>query len=302
MRKQSTLIATLALLLLALSSNAQDGSLAIFDPLVNTSWVAEGKWGNGAIFKQEIQFRYNLNRQIVIARSDGFTNAAQTTFGKRNFGIRQYDSISGKIKFWEFDVFGKLTSGEVIPQGKNILYQYNYGGTIVTDMWEYVNDATYNFIVGTYENGQWDQRFLEAQFSAITAKISIKDYADKLSGKWSSKAWDGQLYEVWSIDENGQLVQHAEYIEDSKVLYKASSRIERVQEDLIIFSVIEGNNPKIFKAINTSETSIIFENSDYGYPNKLVYVFNADGTYQRTISGIEKGEEKSYTFEFKRLE
>lgn len=291
-----------SLALLNFTGNAQDDPLRTFEPLVNTRWAAEGNWGDGSAFKQQVFFRYNLKKKIVIARSDGFTNTEQTAFGSRNYGIRHYDSITGKIKFWEFDVFGSLTMGEVIADGKNILYQYDYGDSRLTDMWEYVNDSTYNFIVGSYNNKQWGQRFLETQFKRISTTNKLEEYGKKLAGKWSSKAWDGQLIEKWVIDENGHLLQHAEYIEKEAVLYKASSKIEMVNQELIIFSVIKGNNPKIFKAISESATSITFENTEYGYPNKLTYIFNADGTYHRTISGKENGEEKSYTFEFTRSE
>lgn len=302
MLRPAVLIATLALLLYCPSGNAQDDPLSIFDPLVNATWTAEGKWGDGSAFKQEIYFEYYLSGRIVTANSNGFINSERTSFGKRNYGIRRYDSISGSIKFWEFDVFGGLTTGEVIPNGKNILYQYDYGNAKVTDMWEYVNDSTYNFIVGSFKDGQWEHRFLETEFTRKTPEISLEHYGKKLEGRWSSKAWDGQLKEEWTLDENKQLLQHAEYIENGIVQYKASSKIERVDKELIIFSVIHGNNPKIFKASSESDSSITFENTEYGYPNKLIYHFNADGSYHRTISGIENGEKKAYTFRFKKLD
>ena len=300
--KPAICIATLALLLLTPPGNAQDNPISIFDPLVNTTWTAEGQWGDGSAFKQEIYFKYDLNGRIVIANSKGYTNMERTSFGKRNHGIRKYDSISGSIKFWEYDVFGGLTTGEVISNGKSILYQYDYGNSKVTDMWEYVNDSTYNFIVGSFNNGTWDQRFLETQFTRKPTRLPLDYYGKRLAGRWSSMAWDGQLNEEWILDENMHLLQHATYTENGAVQYKASSKIERVDQQLIIFTVIDGHNPKIFKAISESETSFTFENTAYGYPNKLIYNFNEDGSYHRTIRGIENGEEKAYTFKFKRLD
>ena len=105
-----------------------------------------------------------LDSTIVIAKSIGFINKEQTKLGLRNHGIRQYDKITKSIKFWEFDVFGELTKGSVFSEGKNIVYQYTYGTSTVTDMWEYVNDSTYNLIVGTYENGEWKQVYLSTKF------------------------------------------------------------------------------------------------------------------------------------------
>ena len=156
----------LSALFLLTSTNAQQSPLSAFDNLAGKTWEAEGKWGDGSKFKQKISFEYSLSDRIVIATSIGFVDQEQTKLGNRNHGIRQYDQTSNTIKFWEFDVFGGLTTGSVLVEGKNILYQYDYGGTLVTDLWEYVNDNTYNFKVGIRKEGVWEQVFLATQFVA----------------------------------------------------------------------------------------------------------------------------------------
>ena len=45
---------------------------------------------------------------------------------------------------------------------------------------------------------------------------------NSLSGNWTSKAWDGVLNESWSIDQDGHLIQNAQYIENEMVLYEAN--------------------------------------------------------------------------------
>ena len=116
---------------------AQDNSLTIFKSLENYTWKAEGTWGDGSKFKQEISLKFSLDNKIVIVESLGFTNKEQTEFGLRNHGIRQYDEKLKKIRFWEFDVFGNLTEGTVESEEKNLKYMYDYGGTFVTEMWIY---------------------------------------------------------------------------------------------------------------------------------------------------------------------
>ena len=49
-------------------------------------------------------------------------------------------------------------------EGKNLIYSYDYGGTLVTEMWIYKENHTYDFIVGVYEDGEWQQKFLETAF------------------------------------------------------------------------------------------------------------------------------------------
>ncbi len=152
-------------LLFPMLNFGQNQDLALFDNLIDKTWSAEGRWeNNGPKFKQEIKFSYDLEGSIILVDSKGYINKEQTKFGNRNHGIRQYDQTSKTIKFWEFDVFGNVTKGKVYAEGKNIIYQYQYGDSVITDMWEYVDDSTYNFKVGSYHNGTWKQVYLNTVF------------------------------------------------------------------------------------------------------------------------------------------
>ena len=299
------IITQLIILLIPILTFGQSNELAMFDNIVGKTWKGEGSWGDGSKFLQEIDIRYSLDSSIVLSESIGFVDKEKTKLGMRNHGIRQFDKASNTIKFWEFDVFGGLTEGIVFNEGKNLIYQYNYGASKVTDMWEYLNDSTYNFKIGEYKNGQWIQTYLTTQFKEIN-KLDIKDIysiaKNNLVGNWTSPAWDGQLNESWSIDNNGHLSQSAEYIENQKLLFESGNKMEIANNELILFSVIKGSNPKIFKAISWSKNSITFENSDYKNPNKVTYKFLSNNEFHRTISGMENNELSNYTFKFKVVE
>lgn len=156
----------LLVILIPVIGFSQHNPLSIFDNLMGKTWKADGNWNNGSVFKQEKTFEYSLDSTIVIVNTIGFIDQKGKRLGKRNFGIRQYDKKSDSIKFWEFDVFGGLTTGIVYAKGKNLFYQYEYGGSPITNMWEYVNDTTYNFKVGIWKNETWEQLMLETQFIA----------------------------------------------------------------------------------------------------------------------------------------
>ncbi len=152
--------------LLCLQNYAQENRLSVFDNLMGKTWKAEGDWGDGSQFKQETIFRYSLDSTLVIAESKGFTNREQTEYGPRNHGIRKFDAQSNGIKFWEFDIFGGTTEGVVKIRDKDIVYTYSYGASTVTDYWEYVDENTYNFTVGSFKEGIWEQIYLKTQFIA----------------------------------------------------------------------------------------------------------------------------------------
>lgn len=153
---------------LIFQSHGQQNKLSLFDNLIGKTWKAEGKWGDGSKFKQEIEFKYSLDSTLIVTEALGFTNKEQTVYGPRNHGIRKFDEQSNTIKFWEFDVFGGVTEGTVKSKGRDIIYTYAYGESTVTDYWQYVDAHTYDFIVGDFENGQWKQKYLSTQFT--TAK------------------------------------------------------------------------------------------------------------------------------------
>ena len=145
----------------------QEDKLQGFDNLINKTWIAEGEWPNGLVFKQEVTFSYDLNKTIVIANSKGFTDKDQTEYGNRNHGIRQYNEANDRVEFWEFDVFGGVTTGIVVFNGKDMYYQYTYGDNVFTDYWEYINDDTYKYTVGNYKDGQWEVIYLETEFKKL---------------------------------------------------------------------------------------------------------------------------------------
>jgi len=154
----------LLVLFLAENSTAQNEALEVFRPLLGKVWKADGEWGDGSKFIQETTFKFSLEGNLVIADSKGYVDKEQTSLGHRNHGIRQFDKASGTIKFWEFDVFGGVTQGTLMIKDKDIYYQYEYGGSTITDLWEFVDDNTYNFKVGSFVDNEWKQIYLQTQF------------------------------------------------------------------------------------------------------------------------------------------
>lgn len=132
---------------------------------------------------------------------------------------------------------------------------------------------------------------------------TIDDHLDlrsKLEGKWIAKAFDGELHEQWVLNEFGWMQQQAYYIEASDTSYAAQTQIQKVDEDIILLSVIKNSNPKIFKATLVEEDKIIFENSDYKNPFQVKYEFLSSENYRRTIKGRENDSLVVYEFNFEK--
>ena len=118
-----------------------------------------------------------------------------------------------------------------------------------------------------------------------------------LPGKWQSKAWDGILDEHWWVDTEGNLRQTASYSENGVVSYNAKNKIELIDDQLILISLIEGSDPRIFQASFFDNKQVVFYNSMYENPSRVTYLIE-DGRFERTIGGMEEGKPTRYTFKF----
>lgn len=288
---------TLIFLVFIVQLKAQAPDWSAFENLLDKTWIAEGKWGDNSAFKQRISFTTDLKGHIIHTEAEGFTNQEKTEFGKRNHGIRRWNAERKQYEFYEFDAFGGLTTGEVIFEGKDICYRYDYGGTVLQDKWKYLNDSTYQFTVSSKDAEGKETIYLNTEFTEEKKEGIINTLAGYLlEQNWNSYAWAGVLEESWVLEED-RLKQTAVYTENEKVIYEAVSFIEHKGGELILTSVIKGNNPKVFKAVRISPTEVVFKNTDYKNPWEVTYSFT-DGTYKRTIKGVEHGKATSFTFEF----
>ena len=95
--------------------------------------------------------------------------------------------------------------------------------------------------------------------------------------------------------------QQGYYIEKNDTTYTAKTQILKVDEELILFSVIKNANPKIFKSVLTEENKLIFENKDYKNPYQVTYEFLSEEHYRRTLTGYEKDSLVVYEFEFQKV-
>lgn len=154
--------------------NAQDEKAAVMDALsemIGGKWVIQTKWENGGEFHQEQIFEWGLNETIIKVTTFGTVNQKTGEFGLRNEGIRAWDGQEKVMKFWEFDVFGGITTGTCGVDSNAFYYEYEYApdGNPQTfrDVWTKIDLDTYKYQVGTFADGAFSKVFLE-----VTAKRS----------------------------------------------------------------------------------------------------------------------------------
>ncbi len=141
--------------------------LYAFDNLINKTWRTDTNWKSENPFFQEITFEYALDSTLILTKTKGYIDKAQTKIGDRNFGVRQFDKSKNTIYFVEYDIFGGKTEGHVKYKNRSLVYTYIYGDLELTEKWIYINPTTYEYKIGVWTNNQWETLFLESKFIQV---------------------------------------------------------------------------------------------------------------------------------------
>jgi hypothetical protein len=150
----------------------KDAAYKIYSNLVGGKWETKGRWENGGQFHQEVLVETELTKNIFIVKTHDYIDSKQFDNARRNYGVRAWDDKAGKMKFWEFDVFGGMISGEVVINGNNIYHVYDYtnkkGETkALVDAWIYVDQDTYTFKVAEFVNGKPGKEYMTSTYKRI---------------------------------------------------------------------------------------------------------------------------------------
>lgn len=140
-----------------------------FEALMNATWKAEGKWKDGKPFKQEVTYSWSDDQESVNMVTDSFLDSTATDFGKFSEGVHTWDTISNSIKFKVEDIHGNVIEGNVRTKVKTIMYEYVYENelgvkTYMTDALIWIKPDKYMFKVGTREEHEWKDIYLETYF------------------------------------------------------------------------------------------------------------------------------------------
>ena len=156
---------------LAAQTNIQtkEDAFSIYSNLLGGRWEAKGTWEKGQEFHQEIEVSLELTKTIFTVKTFEYNLSAQFDNFQRNYGIRAWDKQEKQMKFWEFDVFGGIISGEVLFNGNDIYHVYQYpngqGKTLsLADAWIYVDKDTYTFRVCEFVDGKLGKEYMSSTF------------------------------------------------------------------------------------------------------------------------------------------
>ncbi len=134
-------------------------------------------------------------------------------------------------------------------------------------------------------------------------EISKFDQAAWLEGSWENKSSEGNLYEMWTRENDSVLQGKAYFIKGKDTLHNESIVLRQAGDDLIYSPNVKGqNNEKAtdFKLMLASETQLSFENTAHDYPQKIVYRKVTNDSLIAEISGMQQGKPSSEKFHMSR--
>lgn len=151
------LLATLLFLSSSTSTSAQSNTRAdayqAFDVFLGASWEIDAYFLDGNRLQQKFEVTKGADGQIYHSKT--WQKDADGNYQLKSEGVRAWDDSSRSFKFWEWGVDGSMVSGSVVIEGKSILYIYEYGNEIVTDMYSYERDGLFEYIIGVKNGDTW---------------------------------------------------------------------------------------------------------------------------------------------------
>lgn len=145
----------------------REALFAFFAHLEGGEWWGEGEWAGGGRFEQVHRYERSLDGRLVRLLTL-MPDSAGSGLVLRAEGVRAWDEEAGAMRFWEFDRYGGITEGRVGLHGEALYYEYPYtvGGATQTlrDEWRPTVGGGYEYRVGAWGDGAWEQTFLVATF------------------------------------------------------------------------------------------------------------------------------------------
>jgi len=125
-----------------------------------------------------------------------------------------------------------------------------------------------------------------------------------LSGCWFGRSGRNEFREHWMRPAGGLMMGMGRTTSGGKAVSYETMRIELDSAGVPVFVTKPSDQPEArFKSVKSdagNANSIVFENPDHDFPQRVKYQLNADGTLDARIEGMLKGREARIDFPMRR--
>jgi hypothetical protein len=122
-----------------------------------------------------------------------------------------------------------------------------------------------------------------------------------MAGCWVGQGRNSEFREHWMRPAGGMMLGMARTIAGGKVVSYESMRIEADATGLPLFIPRPSGKPEAtFKMIRSDAGSIVFENPEKDFPQRVMYRLAKEGELHARIEGLRNGKEGGFDFPMKR--
>lgn len=124
-----------------------------------------------------------------------------------------------------------------------------------------------------------------------------------LEGDWCKATNKKTTCEKWELTDENTLSGTSFVVKNGDTTILERLMIQQVGEQLVYLALPSGQSPAAFFLKDTSGGKWTFENAEHDFSQRIIYEKPAnDGVLLARIEGMEKGESKTFAFDWKKVE
>ena len=120
--------------------------------------------------------------------------------------------------------------------------------------------------------------------------------------RWISAPGESITYENWVKLDDTTFSGKSHTIKNGDTVFTEQLKIEKIGDEIYYTAVVKHNPDTVhFKLVELGENKAVFENPEHDFPNRIIYMLKADGTFYARIEGKnKKGEDAAGEFFYTR--
>lgn len=122
-----------------------------------------------------------------------------------------------------------------------------------------------------------------------------------LQGCWETTSGRATIEEQWMAPRGASMIGMARTVRDGQLV---EYEVVVVREDagrLVYDAHPSGQAPAVFRATSLTDTSIVFENREHDFPQKITYQWTRPDTLQAWVEGPVGGQARRFDFNYRRV-
>jgi len=120
-------------------------------------------------------------------------------------------------------------------------------------------------------------------------------------GGWASDKGNTRTEEYWSPPRAGTMLGASRTMRGEKTVFFEYFRVEQRGDEIFYIAQPGGKAPTEFKLTSFDGKVAVFENPQHDFPTKISYERIDDRTMKASIEGVQNGQKRGTSWEFKRM-